>query len=723
MLEVEYEISRKEGDSHNRKFNTDDKLKKVDGNAVYIKAPNARGKSTYLTMLALAFYGDRLEDTDCRISESLRHDIKYMAKRDNQDYTFDVVLTSKDGTIKLTSSKKNPVSKDIRVQEIIDNETNDIPLQTFKDKYFLVYDIPEDPLNRVTEILADVKNQQNRYHNKISDFRNYLGEVKSEIARSRNDEEIKKLKSTLSGYASKETEINDLIEKREEEIRILGSYLSLREFGRYIVDSVNLMQAIEDEGKKKKTKRTSAKRAKTQYENKKEDIKVNISRVKVSINELSFASERLFINRNLEEIKIQTSKIKSFDFEKALKTYQIDGKVKSELESIKKNINSYLGEKTIRESGKKGSFYEELIKIFEQYKTVDISLPGYGKSINEFLQLLKEEYENNKMLKSVYDDLRHSLGLISRIESDIDEMKTGLESLKVLYGRREKSILEDNEKSIDDTIEEIDNEIKPILQKIEFYKKLAKKNDIIIDENTDPMEIKSEEERILAKYPKYSNIYMQNEDSFLVELQKRESEIEKNKRNQRDILNIKTQNQAKLRELESRKSHKYHTHSAQIDSLSKLIDVLDQNFTKFEDIIRKIAEGKQLSSENEIQYNEAISSHFANKIPEFPYIDEFLKPIKIDFLKKTILLEGGREIDMKDISTGQSMSMYIQAILNRPEDDKRRMIVIFDEGATMDSNSLKPIQKILEKQIDQNKILLAVFAKAVDTELTIDKLY
>ncbi|WP_321429047.1 hypothetical protein [uncultured Methanolobus sp.] len=723
MLEVEYEISRKEGDNHNRIFTIDDKLKNVNGNAIYVKAPNARGKSTFLNMLALAFYGDRLEDTDCRISESLRHDIEYMAQRDSQDYTFDVVLTSKDGTIKLTSSKKNAVSKDIRVQETIDSETNDIPLQTFKDKYFLVYDIPEDPLNRVTEILADVKNQQNRYHKKISDFRNYLGEVKSEIARSRNDDEIAQLKSTLSKYTTQEEDSANLIKELEEEYRVLGSYLSLREFGRYMFDSTNLMQAIEDEGQKLIKKRTTAKRFNTQYEHKKEDIESDITRVKLSINSLTSTLERLFINRNLEQIKVHTSKIKSLNFAKSLKSYHIEDNINSDITFLKKSINSYLAEKEIRESGKKGSFYHDLIKIFEQYSSVDISLPGFDKNINELVHLLKKESENNKTLKSIYDDLKKSLELISNIESDIDKIESDLESLKILYGKREKSIRENNENIIDDNIDEINQELQPILIKIEYYKNLAKANGIIIDENTDPSEISIKQDEILSQYPKYSNIYLQAEDSYLIELQKRQKDIEDHNIKHKNLLSIKSQNEAKLRELESREPHKYHSYSAQIDNLSKLIDVLDQNFTKYEDIIHKIAEGKQLSSDNEIRYNEAVSSYFANKIPEFPYIDEFLKPTKIDFLKKTILLEGGREIDMKDISTGQSMSMYIQAILNRPEDDKRRMIVIFDEGSTMDSNSLQPIQNILEKQIDQNKILLAVFAKAVDEELTIEKLY
>ena len=155
----------------------------------------------------------------------------------------------------------------------------------------------------------------------------------------------------------------------------------------------------------------------------------------------------------------------------------------------------------------------------------------------------------------------------------------------------------------------------------------------------------------------------------------------------------------------------------------EVIDKLERNLIEYGRIIQKIANGNtSLTSEIENRYNEEISQYFAEKIPEFPYIDEFVKPEKIDFLNKVIKLNGGREIDMKDISTGQSMSMYIQALLNRPKDDERKMVVIFDEGATMDSNSFKPIKKILKEHIDQNKVLFAVFAKAIDGDLEITDL-
>ncbi|MCK5629155.1 MAG: AAA family ATPase, partial [Nanoarchaeota archaeon] len=154
MLEVDYELNRQEGAGHERIFHVDEGLKTINSNAIYIEAPNAKGKSTFLNILAIALYGDRLDETDSRISQSLRSDIKYMTERENQNYTFKVIIKSKDESIQLISTKANPNSDDIEVKEIINGKERFLPLSTFRDEYFLIYDIPEDPLNRITEILS-----------------------------------------------------------------------------------------------------------------------------------------------------------------------------------------------------------------------------------------------------------------------------------------------------------------------------------------------------------------------------------------------------------------------------------------------------------------------------------------------------------------------------------------------------------------------------------------
>ena len=75
---------------------------------------------------------------------------------------------------------------------------------------------------------------------------------------------------------------------------------------------------------------------------------------------------------------------------------------------------------------------------------------------------------------------------------------------------------------------------------------------------------------------------------------------------------------------------------------------------------------------------------------------------------------------MKNISTGQSMSLYVQTILNRPDGDKRKLIVLFDEAGTMDENSLSPLKDTMAALARDGKILFALFVSANNSEPQLD---
>jgi exonuclease SbcC len=726
LLEVNYELLRDEGsggEENKRIFNVDNELKKIEGNAAYVKAPNARGKSTFLNILALSLFGNMLDEADSRISESLRSDIKYMASRQNQKYTFNVKITSKDGSISLISKKEDFICEDIDIVENVNGEITRLPPERFKEKYYVIYDIPEDPLNRINEILAEVQHQQNRYHKKVTNFIKYLGSIKSEIAHARDEDAIEKVNRSLIEYENKRNEVFNEREELGQKISILETGLSVREFAYYVKLESTLLDGIEEHADEIERKTQSAQKSNSRYNKKKEKINEIITNINRLISNLLSRIERLFIARENKEMKNHTQKLSRYNARKALDNYKLDTSIFKEMIYFRQIVNNYLGEKEIRESGKKGSFYYDLLNILDQYKTIDVSLPGFDKNIRELINLITKEYEKNENLKTIYDELNQCITIIGNIESNLSKLSTELESLRILHDKKEKtsSLLDGNDNEYN-VIEELDSQIKDAQEKVDFYRSMAKINGIKVNRN----ELNSLEEiqrNLILDNPNYTGYFQLSEKNLQNEIDHFKEEYEGIDEKYKRFENLVKQYDKKLNQLKESEPHKYQKHIGTINKISTLIDNLDDNLSQYSDIVQKISRGEKLSTKLETEYNEAISKYFACKIPEFPYIDEFVKPERIDFLNKSILLEDERKIDMKDISTGQSMSMYIQAVLNRPKDDNRKMIVIFDEGATMDSNSLRPIQKILEKQIDNNQILFAVFAKAVDENMTVTKLY
>ena len=721
MLDVDYELKRQEGVGHERVFHVDEGLKMINSNAVYIEAPNAQGKSTFLNILAIAFYGDRLEETDSRISQSLRSDIKYMTARENQNYTFRVVITSKDGSIQLISTKDNPNSDDIEVKEIINGKEKYLPVSTFKDEYFLIYDIPEDPLNRITEILSGVKYQQILYKNKVAKFKQYLDEVKQGIALSRNDAEIEQKRRLISEYKENCEKLKNNIDRNNDEIRIIESFLALREFKRYVELSFSYAESIKRISKTEGNFQTNVKRFNTRYDNKYREVCEKITELNRVISEVTFKIDSLFIDRNYDEIRDHIKTIKDADI--CVGDYQINKKILTEIQYFKKKLSVFLKDRQIKESGIIGSFYDEMINILDQYKSIEITLPGTEKSINELIILLSEEYNKNSKYKLIFDELNECIKKLDYLIGEVNKLPKELTTLRMLHNKKEKlSSTQIDEKQLNTEIDDLGGKLNTNLEKVEIYKKMAAKHEISIDEKSNLYEIEEFKNKIIKHNKEFIEIFQLDEMLILSETKLRETNIEEFNKKLLSIKDVVSQYENKLADLENRKPHKYQNYSQKINELSNSCDALERKLIEYERIIQDIANGTKLSSEIEIDYNDEISHFFAKNIPEFPYINEFIKPIKVDFLNKVIILDNERKIDMKDISTGQSMSMYVQALLNRPQDDKRKMIVIFDEVATMDSNSLRPIQKILKKHIEQNKVIVSIFAKAVDRELKVTEL-
>lgn len=721
MLEVDYEILRKEGDTKGLSFYPDNLLKNIDNNAVYLEAPNAKGKSSLLNILAISLYGYKLEDSDSRISRTLKSNIDYMMQRENQSFTFNIKFSSKDQKIQLISEKKSHICADITIREVIDGKTKLLPFEKFKENYYLIYDIPEDPLNRLKEIILEIKEQQDRYKRKISDFKEYIEEIKAELAQSRDEDEInelnKKISESLKDIEIKEAEIESLNEK----FKVIEAYYALREYQNYVKLSCSIGDRIARKEKEVKNIDRNKKRFDTQYSNKRKEIEDIFDNINDSFRELTKLLGNIFISSGGMDSHI--SEIQKIDLYKSIETYELDSKIISKLNIIKKELKKYEEKREIREAGRKGEFFKEIIQILKNYNEIDVLIPGTDKNINEIISAIETECRKNDEYVQVYSSINQSLSFIREIEQKLNELPKKLSSLKLAFSKQnEKS---NNSLNVDEIGEEVDklhDDLSDTLTKVYYYKKLAEGHEYCEEKIMDKEYVNEEMKKIVEAYKDYLSIFQQDESHISTYLKKLESEINTKKSKKAGLEERKGQYSQKLLDIESREEHKYHNRIGEIDDISNIVDSLEYDIISYGKIINKINKGEMLKETLEINYNEKISQYLALKIPEFPYIDEFIKPERIDFLHNKIVTDSGREIDMKDISTGQAMSMYIQAILNRPLDDNRKIIAIFDEASTMDSNSFEPIKKTLNSLIASNKLLFALFVRATDDEIKMTKI-
>lgn len=719
MLEIDYKVDRNEG-TKLLTFQPDDKIKTINSNAIYLQAPNAKGKSYLLNILAIGFFGHRLDTNQCRISKSLKTSIEDIMNRQDQNLTFNIKLVSKDGNLELISQKENPTSNDIHIKEIIDGKENDLPLSRFMENYYLIYDIPENPLHRLKEIIIEIGEQQNRYKEKVTNFKKYLEDIKIQIKNARNQEELDNIKSKIDYYKNAKDELYITIKGLSNKYNSIEKYFALREYVNYVEYYQNCNDLLERNNSKIKKKEKVKKKFSTEYNNQKSITKEKIGSINLKIFDLRKKIKNIFIDKD-KELQEHIDYWAKINLQESVDTFKIDSNIYIELKFINKKITEQSNNKTIKESGMRGTFYNELLNILKSYKNFDIRSLGLEKSTDELISIIVEENKKNEQNIRLYKELLDTKLLTIELEKEIKLLYKNLENLKIAYNRREKS------NSVGINVSEIDNEAKELESKltvyedkINYYIDIAKKYNLNL-EQLDIKDIELEQKAIIDFNKDLKIILQTDENNIQKELEKLKDQLVKLQESYNE--NEATENEFKVRysELDERKPHKYQKYSEQIDSISDIVDKLESDLIKYEKIIRKISNNNEpINSEEELKFNDVISRYFALKIPEFPYINEFIKPEEINLLTNTIRADGGnRIINMKDISTGQGMSMYIQAVLNRPCDDKRKIIAIFDETFTMDSKSIEPIKRLMKKLMDENRLILAIFARAVEDDIKI----
>ena len=181
-------------------------IKKKDVNnsrIIVIKASNSSGKSFLLNSIAYAF--NALELSNDELSPTLRRSIKYLIDREHQHIDFKIDINDPDGFS--LQSKFNYLNANEISMNKKDGSCVVIDQKTFTDRYKLLYDIPEKPLDRIYKLSKSIK-----------DFN-------AEILKQLNPLDLKMLSvlRTIKDVRN-ETVIEDIQERIQDKTALANSY-------------------------------------------------------------------------------------------------------------------------------------------------------------------------------------------------------------------------------------------------------------------------------------------------------------------------------------------------------------------------------------------------------------------------------------------------------------------------------------------------------------------
>ena len=690
MINVDYKIIRDEGDE--KKIYKPDAIPSKLENIVYIEGPNSSGKSTLLNIIALGFYGDRNTSLNIALIDKL----KGLASSMHQSLTFNLEVTNEDGSLKLVSEKKDPNQPNIVVKEISrERGERKLSREAFEREYNLIYDIPDNPTGRLSQLIFDIRSEQVRYGNSIGALKETSRRMISEIRGARDPERIQSLEEQVEKYRQELLVNGNHLENLKQNLDMTESYSYFQLYHEYSNKHLQLRNKIDDLIKKAGKVQRRVVRGNSEFKKALATAQRIIQEMKAIFDVVTALLSTVLDDKQKYLIKIW----EKIDLSSALSDLQFDDQLVQSLVHFRKLVDEKQDDIDTNASFREVDLYHSLIKMLDNYKDINISIPGLKKSIKEFIIDLKSAAEKHNSLAKFKDnvnELSFELGKLTErfngLNNNTFPLLMQLKKSLPAHEQEATEILQDQEH------EELSREIEQCKERLDYFEtKYAAKG-------------KPSEESIEKKWPEaLKNLSFYKEDQLLEEITSIEKAIITEKTNQKGIDHKLHSLNSELERLKDRKPHKYQNKLGFLEELYLKLPLLeDKLMREYKSYVTDIIQRKPPADNNKEQnrYNEAVFVFLADKIGRFRHIDQEYTAMKVDLIEGVIFTDTKKNIHLQDMGTGQGQGAYLKGKLNTS--DNRKIIALFDEVAMMDNKSLEPIYAKFQEQYKEGKLLVGV---------------
>ena len=708
MIKYDYTVKRDEGDEI--KEYKPNLIPKQLSDLVYIQGPNSSGKSTLLNLIALGFFAEKLKDDE--LNPALREKIEELRNSKHQELVFEIEIQNESIGTTIKSIKGDFKNKDFKVVEVVNGKEKPISSTEFMKEYKLIYDIPTDPIRRLPELLKELKNSQESVENNIVRLRRKIDDAIKGIKEGKNPDLLKELEELIKSLNKKQEKLTDKIESEEKWIKWFKELHYLKHFLHYN----NLLKQIVDQIEEAEKSKTSTEKKEQRLSKKAGEL---ISRIKLRVSRGVDLYEDITTLLELiapKDLKHRLNIWKTLNCANEIKEPNVHNDLKEEVRfflNFFKNVQFEDKDATFSEA----RFLIDLYTLLKDFRHTDISVPGTGKNIDEFIEILEQEIQNkegsiyeNENINTCIKNLDELLSILNDSVGDSGE----LESLKEQHT---EALFWVNEETESGLIEQLKEKRQTAENKLNFYiKELGQ-----ININLSEADKKFKYLQVEVKYELYKS-YTENQLSDRIN--NSESELVSKKEEQKKLKRELEIAIGDKKRIEKKKPHKYQEYLIQLESIRKGVLQLESKFSNdFYDHIKKImskeVDAAKLSKEQKI-YAEKVSEFLAAKVRFIKHIDDNYEIKKMDIVGKEIITTSGKRIRFTDLGTGQGQAAYLQGLISMNEN--RKIIALFDEVAMMDSKTLQPIFNKLQELYNRKKLLLGIIVQRRDDKVDVRSL-
>ena len=715
MITYDYLIDRNIGRGKSIRFRPDQIPTKLKS-AVVIEGPNSSGKSTLLNILALGLFGTK----SSRINPTLQSKMRSLLDPNHQKIKFSFQITSDSEKLILKSEKVDKDRNEIIVKESVDGKKfHPLSFESFEKKYNLIYDIPNNPTERLPELLKELKEEQLQFGNSFKAFGFFLRRVITEINSSRNPERLKKLSEKLGEEEKKR-------EKLDKELPELEAFLDQLEKNIYFEYYFNYSN--QGEWLTKKKDRLEKEIKKIKRDGKKITKRLSKNRKKMARLRTKFTEEydkaTPLIQNALPKNERSRYKIwKDINHycpeSNELNTANIEATHFQDIFS--KEIVDFKKDRTFIDA----KAMEKLFHALKEFEDSMLIIPELEVTIGQLVKILKKESNKSSILITKYSTLKQIIVLLEDLKTTIMELQTTQKDLELESAASEK-LCEETLDGYDEKkrqLKKMDSDLVLLATKCNEYFQRC----ISIGINQEKLENMTYRELVkeIPRNAKTNQYLVLSEKQVLEEIEKLQEDIV-DKRGQMSGLNVViAQYRMEIKNLMNQKPHKFEAYINELNDLLQKTGAISQKIlnnynTNLKNLInKKIKEDQKLDKEK-LQYYEQVSKYLAHRIGYFRHIDKTYRAKVVDLISGKIMTENEEVIYISDMGTGQSQSAYILSLLN-VKTDNRKIIALFDEIAMMDDASLEPIYSKLRELYKSNMLLLGILVQK-SNELTVKEL-
>ena len=712
MIEYDYHLQELEADGRINEYRPK-KIPKSLPNIVFIEGPNDSGKSTLLNVIALGLFGQQNKS----IHESLQVRMKDLMNPNFNKLIFNVNISNNNSTLQIVSSKNNATEPKFEMYEIENGKRIPLIDKSFEQKYNLIYDIPSDPIVRLTQLTKEIRTQQERYAYKVLSLEKSLEMMVQTIRSTKNPQEIENLRIELQKLKDETTQKRNELEGLQNKHDKLEKYGVLKYYQEYFVRCENAAAEISSLTNKLKFSNRTKNVRNDKVDQYREESLENISLVKEKYTCLT--SLLISVVPKTEEKKIKIWMRQEGSFDSVLTDYKYSDGLKREINHFSSILEGLIDAGRESELLKKATLYNEILVVLKKYESTNIKIPGVESSISELISKLRNENVENEAVLVKYDNIKRTKELLIELNDLIRDGEAKLQKLKEFIDKTENpkeygSDNEDLKARLEKRKEEFDelNDSCNRYRQCCIQKKIAKEFlepedegdfnhlSLIVDELC--------QDKDVFPYVSYT------ESQLLKLLEKLTAEIKKlqDKLKSNDaLIGIK---QPEFDAISKKKPHPYQNHLAYFEGLlykcHELQGKIGKDYADYIGLTEDPVNPKiNVNDEKVKKYFTGVFKYLGRRVEYILHDDKKLKVEEVDVINKVVKTTEGT-VRFINIGTGHNQAAYLLGKLDNT-DKNRKIIALFDEVSMMDDDTLDTIFERLNQLYKEDRLLAGIVVR------------